>query len=158
MNKRNVTLSAIFLFSLFCGVVSPAKCEDFITATGTGYPPSGISDKGQATLLAKRAAKLDGYRNLLDTYKKISPYVVRGTGIAQTSGFLRGAREIDTRYYDNGKVEVVLGLEVTLNTNETEKINASGCTIVPGKNMKGLPGKQITRTEWMELIKPGGNK
>ena len=158
MKKRTFGLSAIILVSILCGIAYPEGSGTFITATGTGYPPRGISDKGQAHLLAKRAAMVDGYRNVLNAYKKVSPYIVNGTGTGRTSGFIRGTREIDTRYYNNGKVEVILGIEVILNKDDAERINASGCNIVSGNELKGLPGNEITRTEWMELMKKGRKK
>lgn len=87
-----------------------------IQATGSGAPNLKLPNVAQVRLQAERAAKLDAYRNILETLKgvKITATDLGGDPLAngqirtQVQGIIRGCRTIDTRYYSDGGVDVVV--------------------------------------------------
>jgi hypothetical protein len=71
--------------------------------------------------MAERAAKVDGYRNLLEqTYglqvvgtTSVRDFVTQSDSVrTQVDAFIRGAKVVDTRMLDDGSVEA--DMEVTL--------------------------------------------
>lgn len=87
-----------------------------IRATGSGAPNLKLSNVAQVRLAAERAAKLDAYRNILETLKGVkitatslgSEYLSNGQIRTQVEGIIRGCKTVDTRYYSDGGVDVVL--------------------------------------------------
>lgn len=87
-----------------------------VLATGSGAPNLKLDNVAQVRLAAERAAKLDAYRKIIETLKgvritatelgsaKLSRIEVR----AQVQGIVQGCKRVDTRYYSDGGVDVVL--------------------------------------------------
>ena len=95
--------------------------EVTMRAKGSGAPPTKASSAAQARLMAERAAKVDGYRNLLEqTYglqvvgtTSVRDFVAQSDSVrTQVDAFIRGAKVVDTHMLDDGAVEV--DMEVTL--------------------------------------------
>ncbi len=126
--------------------------KGMIKAAGTGYPPSRITDERQARLLARRAAIVDGYRNLLKSFDNLSNWIENRNIIDRVSGFLRGARILDTRYFSDGKAEVDLGLEVTLRRGALRRLEKYRYKVIYVSEITKKPYEVITREEWTELI------
>jgi hypothetical protein len=89
-------------------------------ATGTGVPPKDATG-AEARIMAERAAKLDGLRNLaervygvkIDSSTTVKDFVTKNDQIkAEVDAFLRGAEVSDTRYKDDGSVEVDVSVDL----------------------------------------------
>jgi hypothetical protein len=92
-----------------------------LRATGGGAPPEKAINAAQARLMTERAAKLDAYRNLLEqaygvairAKSSVRDFVLKDDSIrSRVEAYIRGAKVIDTRYREDGGVEVEM--EVTL--------------------------------------------
>lgn len=95
--------------------VVPAWVSQGIVATGYGVAPADAETPAQGRLLAERAAELDAKRQLLERIGGvqvssstsvrdfITQYDEIRTGV---DGIIRGAHRVDTRYNDDGTVEV----------------------------------------------------
>lgn len=132
-SKFVVFFSAIFLviFAAGCAVYvppeAPPKAEWVpikITAKGAGAPPPKAVNQAQARLMTERAAKVDGYRNLLEqaygvvvtSNTTVRDFVTQSDTIrASVEAYIRGAKVVDTRHLSDGSVEMemelVLGYE-----------------------------------------------
>ena len=95
--------------------------EVTIRARGAGAPPSRAANAAQAKLMTERAAKVDGYRNLLEQAyglqvtgsTTVRDFVTQSDVVrTQLDAFIRGAKVSDTRILDDGSVETEM--EVTL--------------------------------------------
>ena len=93
-----------------------------ITAVGRGYPPKDITNPAQVRILTMRAAKLEGYKALLETIMKIKTPPDKGMKqylderhieISRVEGFVKGARIIKEEYKDDGSAEVTLEVPLT---------------------------------------------
>ena len=93
----------------------PEWVSEYIRATGSGVPPEDVTDPGQALLMAERAAEVDAKRNLVerihgiqvDSSTYVRDYVIQHDEVnTRLNTFLVGAKKVDTRYLDNGVVEV----------------------------------------------------
>lgn len=93
-----------------------------ITATGKGFPPKDIKNPAQAKILTMRAAKVEGYKALLETILKMKTPPDRGMKeyldekhieISRIEGFVKGARVVKEEYKDDGSAEVTLELPIT---------------------------------------------
>ncbi len=91
--------------------------EGYIEAVGIGTPPERYIGKPQARPMALRAAKVDAYRNLLETTKGVridSTTVVKDFTVesdtinAAVEGLVRGAKVVNQDYLSDGTVEVTL--------------------------------------------------
>lgn len=102
---------ALFLFSLVpIGIAAPLheidQNESMLYVEGAGYPPIKSEDPGQARLMARRAAVLDAYRNillLLGDRKEVGSDEVE---LAVTFGYIRGAQVVDEILLSDGGVKV----------------------------------------------------
>ncbi|MFH2012818.1 MAG: LPP20 family lipoprotein [Pseudomonadota bacterium] len=92
-----------------------------ITSTGSGAPPSSATNPAQARLMAKRAAILDARRNLLETVKGVTVdaqttvqnlMTTSDIVVTKVSGIVKLSRVIDTRYMNDGAVEVTVEMEL----------------------------------------------
>ena len=91
-----------------------------ITARGSGAPSKKAKSPAAARLGAERAAKLDAYRNILETLKgvqvdaKRKADAVMSSGEIQTKvdGVIKGAKVIDTVYYSDLSVDVVMRMPI----------------------------------------------
>ena len=91
--------------------------EGYIEAVGIGAPPERYIGKAQARPMALRAAKVDAYRNLLETTKGVrvdSATVVRDFAVESdvinvaVEGLVKGAKLVNQDYLSDGTVEVTL--------------------------------------------------
>ncbi len=91
--------------------------EGYIEAVGIGAPPERYIGKPQARPMALRAARVDAYRNLLETTKGVridSATVVKDFTVesdvinAAVEGLVRGAKVVNQDYLSDGTVEVTL--------------------------------------------------
>lgn len=93
----------------------PEWTTQLIMATGQGVAPRDAESVEQGRLLAERAAEIDAKRQLLEriggvrvdgsTY--VRDFVTQYDEIrAEVNGIVQGARRVDTRYNDDGTVEV----------------------------------------------------
>ena len=87
-----------------------------IMATGTGAPDRKLPNVAEIRLNAERAAKLSAHRNVLEALKSIRisgntqgrAALSKGSIRTQVEGIVRGCKIVDTRYYSDGGVDVVL--------------------------------------------------
>ncbi len=87
-----------------------------VLATGSGAPDATLPNVAAIRLNAERAAKVSAFRNVLETLKglRISAKVTgkqvlaEGPVRTQVEGIVRGCKVVDTRYYSDGGVDVVL--------------------------------------------------
>ncbi|MGD2086955.1 MAG: LPP20 family lipoprotein [Candidatus Aminicenantes bacterium] len=91
---------------------------------GNGFGPERIKELGRRKILAKRAAKMDAYRNLLEVIKgvhitsntKVEDMMLASDEIkSRTEGMLKGMRVVDVAYSNDG------GCEITVEVNIDEK-------------------------------------
>lgn len=91
--------------------------EGYIEAVGIGASPERYIGKPQARPMALRAARVDAYRNLLETTKGVridSATVVKDFTVesdvinAQVEGLVKGAKVVNQDYLSDGTVEVTL--------------------------------------------------
>ena len=107
-------------------VVSSVEGVDWqkgvITAVGRGLPPKDITNPAQARLLAMRAAKVEGYKNLLEIILKMKTPPDRGMKeyldekhieITRIEGFVKGAMVVKEEYKNDGSAEVTLEVPIT---------------------------------------------
>jgi len=102
-------------------VAVPRKWEPVtVRATGSGASQENLPPS-QARLMALRAAKVDGYRNLLEqTYgvriqgdTTVRDFMTQSDVVrSKVDAFIRGAKEVSNRALSDGTVEVEL--EITL--------------------------------------------
>jgi len=99
------SLSLIFSFSY------ADKNEDFKLIKGKGKPPqkSGLTQV-QKSLMARRAALVDAYRNALLYYKKYEKikWEIKPYQTIHVSGRIKGAKIVKTLFKEDGSVEVTL--------------------------------------------------
>src|SRR5688572_24872778 len=88
-----------------------------VTATGSGAPSLKAANVAVARLGAERAAKVEAYRNVLEAVRgvKISGGQSAGQAMdqspetkAKVEGVIQGFKVIDTKYYSDGGVDVVI--------------------------------------------------
>lgn len=95
-----------------------------LRATGGGAPPARSVNAAQARLMTERAAKVDALRNLLEqaygvnisSSTTVRDFITQNdTMRARVDAFIQGAKIVDTRYMQDGGVEVemeiILGWE-----------------------------------------------
>ncbi|MCX6355052.1 MAG: hypothetical protein NTZ78_09150 [Candidatus Aureabacteria bacterium] len=105
--------------------------------------------------MAKRAAMLEAYKNMVKHVGGVTSQPAGGTGNERAEGFLKGARLVETRYYQNGDVEVDIELPGTFcrrwemfsaaPEEEREEHNTGLISVEKG-------GAKISETEWRELL------
>jgi hypothetical protein len=88
-----------------------------VTATGSGAPSLKAANVAVARLGAERAAKLDAYRNVLEAVRgvRVSGKQTAGEAAdaspevkARLEGVVQGFKTLDTKYYSDGGVDVVI--------------------------------------------------
>jgi hypothetical protein len=152
-----------------------------VTATGSGVAavkPSKDGEIAAARLMAERAAKMDALRNILETVQGIqvtgsrSANDIMSNGDVKTriEGMARGFKIVDTKYYSDGSVDVVVQMPIdenltnalvekpkagakaarTLNTAGPESftglvVNARGLGVVPSMSPRIVDeaGKEV---------------
>lgn len=87
-----------------------------VIATGSGAPNLKLENVAQVRLAAERAAKLDAYRKILEALKGVritatelgSAQLSKVQVKTQVQGIIQGCKTVDTRYYSDGGVDVVI--------------------------------------------------
>lgn len=132
------------------GSTAGSSGKTVLRAKGEGKPRAGCTD-AQARLLAKRAATLSAYRNLLKRVGDCSGSVEKGTGHVSVDGYIKGAFVDEVRYYSDGRVVVVLGLPVgTKDASGT--VSGTAAEAGPeGEYRVERPGTEISEKEWKSL-------
>lgn len=96
--------------------------EERIFAKGFGRPPKEAKGIAQAKILAKRAAMVDGYRNLLAVIEQLRISQEEGIGdlirknripSIMLEGFIIGAVIEKEHYFEDGSCELILSLPLT---------------------------------------------
>ena len=93
-----------------------------ITATGSGAPSLKAANVAVARIGAERAAKMDAFRNILEAVK--GARVSGSTSVenlmskspemqSQVQGVIRNFKVIDTKYYSDGGVDVIVTVPLT---------------------------------------------
>lgn len=96
--------------------------DNTVTATGSGAPSLKAANVAVARLGAERAAKMDAFRNILETVKGVR--LTSGQSVStmmdsspqlksRVEGVLRSFKVVDTRYYSDGGVDVVVQVPLT---------------------------------------------
>ncbi len=92
-----------------------------VTVVGIGAPPLKYEGKANERPMALRAARTVAYRNLLEIIKgvqvdaetKVADFMTESDVIhAKVEGVIKGARVEDTRYIEDGTVEVTMVLNL----------------------------------------------
>lgn len=94
--------------------------EQYVEATGSGAPDPKAANVAVARLGAERAAKMDAFRNLLETLKganvtskaTAADEMSNGAIKSKVEGVLRNFKVTDTRYYSDGSVDVVVRMNL----------------------------------------------
>jgi hypothetical protein len=88
-----------------------------VTATGSGAPSLKAANAAVARLGAERAAKLDAYRNVLETVRglRLSGKTTAGAAAdaapelkSRLEGVIQGFKVLDTKYFSDGGVDVII--------------------------------------------------
>ncbi len=91
-----------------------------VTATGSGAANLKDGPVAVARLNAERAAKLDALRNVIETIQGIQVTATRSAGDVMSNGEIRsriqgmaqGFKVVDTKYYSDGSVDVVVQMPI----------------------------------------------
>jgi hypothetical protein len=102
-----------------------------VTATGSGAANLKDGPVAVARLNAERAAKLDALRNILETLqgvqidgkRNVGDMMSNGTIKSKVQGMAQGFKVVDTRYYSDGSVDVVV--QMPIDDNLTSALNVS---------------------------------
>lgn len=112
--------------------------QKVLLVKGNGFGPERVKELGRRKILAKRAAKMDAYRNLVEVIKGV--YVTSNTKVqdmmlesdsikAKTDGMLKGMRVVDVTYSNDGGCEITVEVNIdkrggfllsALSTNEVK--------------------------------------
>lgn len=127
-----------------------------VTATGSGAANLKDGPVAVARLNAERAAKLDALRNVIETIQGIQVTATRSAGDVMSNGEIRsriqgmaqGFKVVDTKYYSDGSVDVVVQMPIDENlTNalverpkKARKVSEAGASAFTGLvvNARGL--------------------
>jgi hypothetical protein len=98
-----------------------------VTATGSGAANLKDGNVAQARLMAERAAKLDALRNIIETIQGIQVNGTRnandimsnGEVKSKIQGMAQGFKIVDTKYYSDGSVDVVVQMPIDENLTNT---------------------------------------
>lgn len=90
--------------------------EKTVMATGSGAPNLKLPNVAAIRLNAERAAELSAYKNILEALKgvRVSAQTLGGDQLgktqirAQVEGIVRGCKKVDTRYFSDYGVDVVV--------------------------------------------------
>lgn len=107
-----------------------------VRVKGNGFGPENVKELGRRKILAKRAAQLDAYRNLLEAVKGVqvtsdisleNMMQESNTVTTQTIGMVKGMRLVEVVYSNDG------GCEVTVEVNIDEQGNFLLATLTSGE-------------------------
>jgi hypothetical protein len=90
-----------------------------VTATGSGAANLKDGNVAQARLMAERAAKIDAVRNIIETIQGIqvsgsrnaNDIMSNGEVKTKIQGMAQGFKVVETKYYSDGSVDVVVQID-----------------------------------------------
>lgn len=154
MKKLVVTLLAVmFVFSLAC-FAEVNWNDEVISVDGYGSPPQNPVNPAQANILARRAAVIDGYRNLLEQIKGISldaettvqdAMVTSDIIKTNVTGFVKGAKIAKENWTPEGAYHVVLQVRM-YGSNSLASAVVPGSGISGGQQPQPIPAPQSSVT------------
>ena len=121
-----------------------------VTATGSGAASLKAKSVAVARLKAERAAKIDALRNILETIQGIqvdgersaADLMSNGEIRTKVQGLAKNFKVVDTRYYSDGSVDVVVQMPIDdqltstlfqgVKSGKTRKLPAAGDATVSG--------------------------
>jgi hypothetical protein len=130
-----------------------------VTATGSGAANLKDGSVAKARLMAERAAKLDALRNIIETIQGIQVSGTRNAADVMSNGEIKskiqgmaqGFKVVDTKYYSDGSVDVIVSMPIDENltnalvekpkpTSKTRKVSTTGPESFSGLvvNARGL--------------------
>ncbi|MCX7825285.1 MAG: hypothetical protein N2689_06970 [Verrucomicrobiae bacterium] len=128
---------------------TPVPGQGVVYATGVGLPRAN-APRGQARLMAERAAVVSAYRNLALALGQGTQVVSNGTRYITSSGYIPGAQIVQTRYYSDGRVEV----DITLAVQHPPSAPAIEPPPAPSRaEVVKTQKREITEKEWLELYR-----
>lgn len=158
-------VTAVIFCGAGCGIVCGSPVETPLSrqaepvsngrlrVTGRGRAPERAMSKPQLRLMAKRAAMVEAYKNMVVALGEVRSSVVGGTGHETVRGFVKGIELTETRYYENGDVEVDIELVVPGGTGEIraprERRRFGG---EEGLTMVERGHGKISGTYWQEMF------
>ncbi len=91
-----------------------------VTATGSGAANLKDGSVAKARLMAERAAKLDALRNIVETIQGIQVTGTRNAADVMSNGEIKskiqgmaqGFKVVDTKYYSDGSVDVIVSMPI----------------------------------------------
>ena len=91
-----------------------------VTATGSGAANLKDGSVAKARLMAERAAKLEALRNIVETIQGIQVTGTRNAADVMSNGEIKtritgmaqGFRVVDTKYYSDGSVDVIVSMPI----------------------------------------------
>lgn len=91
-----------------------------VTATGSGAANLKDGSVAKARLMAERAAKLEALRNIVETIQGIQVTGTRNAADVMSNGeiktritgMVQGFRVVDTKYYSDGSVDVIVSMPI----------------------------------------------
>jgi len=94
-----------------------------VTATGSGAANLKDGSVAKARLMAERAAKLDALRNIVETIQGIQVSGTRNAADVMSNGEVKtkiqgmaqGFKVVDTKYYSDGSVDVIVSMPIDEN-------------------------------------------
>lgn len=113
--------AALFAATAFAANSATNWEDATITVTGIGVPPANTVNAAQAKGLAKRAAVVDGYRQLAEAVKGVSVdsestvenmMVLSDTTKTRVQATIQGARILETRFTPDGGCEVTMQVSI----------------------------------------------
>jgi len=118
--KRNLATASLGIILILITGCSMKQLPDWYNVTGTGIAPPEAS-LAQSKLKAKRAAILDGQRQLLEAAKgihlssetSVEDFMTKNDYIhSRVEGFIRTSEILDTRHHDDGTCEVDMRIDM----------------------------------------------
>ncbi len=124
--------------------------------TGIGKARAQSNGEAQQRLMALRAARVDGYRNLMRTLHP-SNKTVR-TGLERINGFLEGATLFDQQYHrQSGTAEATVAYFYQMNDADIHYFEQQGITpsaiTQEEYTQRNKQAKTIDQLEWMQWQK-----
>lgn len=119
-----------------------------VTATGSGAANLKDGSVARARLMAERAAKLDALRNIVETIQGIQVSGTRNAADVMSNGEIKskiqgmaqGFKVVDTKYYSDGSVDVIVSMPIDENlTNALVEKPKPGAGQKPRKVNTGGP-------------------
>ncbi|OGQ83292.1 MAG: hypothetical protein A2289_08260 [Deltaproteobacteria bacterium RIFOXYA12_FULL_58_15] len=119
-----------------------------ITATGSGAPSLKAPNVAVARLGAERAAKMDALRNILEAVKGVRVESGKSAGDlmstaevkSRVEGIVRDFKVMDTKYYSDGGVDVVVQVSIDGVLAEALVPNAGAKAAEPAAESGGVTG------------------